>query len=157
MIIGNLTQDPEVRQTPGGASVCSIGVATNRSWTDQSGQKQEKAEFHNVVLWRGLADIAGQYLAKGRRVYIEGRLETRSWDGNDGSKKYRTEIIADNMIMLDSKGEQSGGGGIAGLPEGTFIPASEVDSSGSKKPAGNPAEDIPEASEDSINVDEIPF
>ena len=78
-----------------------MAVATNRVWTDQSGNKQEKTEFHNCVLWGRIAEIAGQYLAKGRRVYVEGRIETRDWTGQDGVKRYRTEIIVDNMIMLD--------------------------------------------------------
>ncbi|MCX6746329.1 MAG: single-stranded DNA-binding protein [Candidatus Parcubacteria bacterium] len=104
MIIGNLTRDPEVRTTPQGTSVASFGVATNFVWKDANGQKQEKAEFHNVVAWRKLADIIGQYLKKGSKVYIEGRLQTRDWTGQDGVKRYRTEIIADNMIMLDSRG-----------------------------------------------------
>ena len=108
MIIGNLTRDPEVRTTPQGTSVASFGVATNFVWKDASGQKQEKAEFHNVVAWRKLADIIGQYLKQGSKVYIEGRLQTRDWTGQDGVKKYRTEIIADNMIMLDSKGNSGG-------------------------------------------------
>lgn len=103
MIIGRLTRDPELRTTPGGASVCQLGLATNFVYTNQqTGQKVEQVEYHNVVLWRKLAEIAAQYLKKGRRVYIEGRLQTRNWDGNDGQKKNRTEIIADNMIMLDS-------------------------------------------------------
>lgn len=173
-IIGNLTQDPEVRQTPGGASVCTLSVATNRQWTDQNGGKQEKAEFHNVVLWRGLADIAGQYLAKGRRVYVEGRLETRSWDGQDGQKRYKTEIVGENMIMLDSKGQGDNTGNSGGpsnsfseestslddLPAGTFIPASEIKTD---KPAAPdnvaPASDDmgSQDQEDEINIDEIPF
>jgi single-strand DNA-binding protein len=108
MIIGNLTRDPEVRTTPQGTSVASFGVATNFVWTDANGQRQEKAEFHNVVAWRKLADIIGQYLKKGSKVYIEGRLQTRDWTGQDGVKRYRTEIIAENMIMLDSKGGSGG-------------------------------------------------
>jgi single-strand DNA-binding protein len=107
-IIGRLTRDPELRSTNSGKSVATIGVATNRTWTDQSGQKQEVVEFHNCVLWGKLADIAGQYLAKGRRTYMEGRLQTRDWTGNDGVKRYRTEIVVDNMIMLD--GARSGVG-----------------------------------------------
>lgn len=106
-IIGRLTRDPEVRTTPNGTNVVSFGVATNFTWTDASGQKKEQVEFHNVVAWRKLADIIGQYLKKGSRVFIEGRLQTRSWDGNDGSKKTRTEIVADNMIMLDSRGRDT--------------------------------------------------
>lgn len=101
MIIGNLTRDPEVRTTTTGQNVASFGVATNHSWTDKSGQKQERAEFHNIVVWGKLAEICGQYLSKGRKVYIEGRLQTREWEGQDGAKRSRTEIIAENMIMLD--------------------------------------------------------
>lgn len=102
MIIGRLTRDPELRTTPNGASVCQIGLATNFVYTNQqSGQKVEQVEYHTVVLWRKLAEIANQYLKKGRRIYIEGRLQTRSWDGKDGVKRNRTEIVADNMIMLD--------------------------------------------------------
>jgi single-strand DNA-binding protein len=108
MIIGNLTRDPELRSTPGGQSVCSFGVATNQVWTDQQGQRQERAEFHNVVAWGKLAEICSQYLSKGRKVYIDGRLQTRDWEGQDGVKRYRTEIICENMIMLDRAGSKSG-------------------------------------------------
>lgn len=110
MIIGNLTRDPEVRNTPGGQPVASFSVATNFVWTDQSGQKQEKAEFHNVVAWRRLAEICGQYLKKGSKVYIEGRMQTRDWTGQDGIKRYRTEIVAENMIMLSSNAGGAGAG-----------------------------------------------
>jgi single-strand DNA-binding protein len=103
-IIGNLTRDPEVRQTPSGQKVCSFGVATNRSWTGNDGKKQEATEFHNVVAWGKLAEICGQYLTKGRKIYIEGRLQTRDWEGQDGGRKYRTEIITENMIILDRPG-----------------------------------------------------
>ncbi len=104
MLIGNLTRDPETRSTPSGQQVTSFSVATNFTWTDQAGQKQEKAEFHNIVAWRKLAEICSQYLKKGSKIYVEGRLQTNEWTGQDGAKKYRTEIVADNMIMLDSKG-----------------------------------------------------
>ena len=101
-ILGRLTRDPEVRTTPNGRSVASLSVATNRVWVNQNtGTKEEKVEYHNCVLWGKLAEIAGQYLSKGRRVYLEGRIETRDWTGQDGVKRYRTEIVVDNMIMLD--------------------------------------------------------
>ncbi|MEK9151834.1 MAG: single-stranded DNA-binding protein [Patescibacteria group bacterium] len=100
-IIGNVTRDPELRTTPNGQNVANFGVATNYSWTDSSGQKQEKAEFHNIVAWGKLADICAQYLGKGRKVYVEGRLQTREWDAQDGTKRNRTEIVCENMIMLD--------------------------------------------------------
>ena len=108
MIIGNLTRDPEIKTTPTGKTVSSFAVATNLVWKDQSGQKQERVEFHNVVAWGKLAEICGQYLHKGMKIYIEGRLQTRDWVGQqDGVKRYMTEIIADNMIMLDRAGAQS--------------------------------------------------
>jgi len=98
-ILGNLTRDPELRQTPSGQNVASFGVATNRMWTDKSGVKQNQTEFHNVVLWGRLAEIAHQYLAKGRLVFIEGRLNTRVWQDQNGQKRNRTEIIAENMQL----------------------------------------------------------
>lgn len=102
-VIGNLTADPELSQTPGGQSVCTVGVATNRSWKDARGQKQEEVEFHSIVCWGKLADIVGQYLKKGAKVYFAGRLKTRTWDDKDGKKCYKTEIIAEDMIMLGGK------------------------------------------------------
>src|SRR3989338_9599387 len=112
MIIGRLTRDPEVRTTHNGANVVSFSVATSFNWTDKNdGQKKEQTEFHNVVAWRKLADIVGQYLKKGSQVYLEGRLTTRSWDDKtSGQKKYRTEIVADNMIMLGRPGGAAGTG-----------------------------------------------
>lgn len=147
MLIGRLTRDPELRTTPGGAQVCTLGLATNYVYTNpQSGQKVEQVEYHNVVLWRKLAEIAGQYLKKGRRLYVEGRLQTRSWDGQDGQKKYRTEIVADNMIMLD--GGQSSG----------FSPAPQNPKSNDTIAQIPPAEELPTIQqEENINVEDIPF
>ena len=110
-IIGNLTRDPELKQIPGGQTVASFSVATNYVWTDSAGQKQEKVEFHNIVAWRKLAEIVGQYMKKGSKVFVEGRIQTRDWEGEDGVKRYRTEIVADNVIMLDRKGASTGDGG----------------------------------------------
>lgn len=124
MIIGNLTRDPEVRTTPQGASVASFSVATNMVWNDANGQKQEKVEYHNVVAWRKLADICAQYLRKGSKVYIEGRLQTRDWEGQDGVKRYRTEIVADNMIMLDRAGSSGQQSSSESVPD-TAIPSSD--------------------------------
>ena len=138
-ILGRLTRDPEVRSTPNAKSVASFAVATGRIWTDQNGTKQERTEFHNCVLWGKLADIAGQYLNKGRRVYIEGRIETRSWDGQDGVKRYRTEIVAENLIMLDGpRGDNAQGQ--ASAPQ-------------QSKPQQTP----PPADSDEIKVEDIPF
>lgn len=100
-IIGRLVADPETRTTPTGLTVASFRVATNFTWTNQEGQKQEKVEYHRIVAWRKLGEICSQFLKKGRRVYIEGRIETRSWEDPSGNKRYFTDIIADNMIMLD--------------------------------------------------------
>ena len=96
-IIGNLTRDPELRALPSGAAVANLGVATNRVWKDQQGNKQEEVEFHNVVVFGRQAEIVKQYLAKGRSIFIEGRIRTRSWDAPDGAKKNRTEIIAERI------------------------------------------------------------
>ncbi len=106
ILVGRLTDNPETRSTPGGQQVCSFRMATNRTWTDKQGTKQERVEYHTVIAWRRLAEIASQYLAKGGLVFVEGHLETRSWQGADGQKKYRTEIIADRLQL----GPKSGGG-----------------------------------------------
>jgi len=135
MIIGNLTRDPELRTTNNGQTVASFGVATNHVWTDASGQKQEKVEFHNIVAWGKLAEICGQYLAKGRKVYIEGRLQTREWQGQDGAKRNRTEIVAENMIMLD----KAGAGQAPAMARQAAAPAAAAE--------GN----------DEIRVEDIPF
>lgn len=100
-IIGNLTRDPEAKTTTQGANVTTFSVATNLRWTTQGGDKKESTEYHNIVTWRRLAEICAQYLKKGSKVYVEGRLQTRSWDDAQGQKHWRTEIIADNVIMLD--------------------------------------------------------
>ena len=118
MLIGNLGRDPEVRSTPSGQNVASFSLATNRKWKDRDGNRQEQTEWHNIVCWGRQAEIAGQYLTKGKQIYIEGRIQTRSWDDKtSGEKKYRTEIICDNFQMLGSRGGgdgQSGGGGYSG-------------------------------------------
>jgi single-strand DNA-binding protein len=125
MIIGNVTRDPEVRTTPTGQTVCSFGIATNQQWNDAQGQKQQRTEFHNIVAWGKLAEICGQYLGKGRKTYIEGRLQTREWEAPDGQKRSRTEIVADNMIMLDRKEP----GTAPRTTEGPSAPATDASSS----------------------------
>lgn len=105
-LIGNLGKDPEIRSIPSGSKVASFSIATTESYTGKDGQKQDKTEWHNIVMWRGLADIAEKYLRKGSQVYIEGKLQTRSWDDNLGQKRYITEIIADNLVMLGKSGKQ---------------------------------------------------
>lgn len=103
IIIGNLTRDPELRYTPNGQAVSSFGVATNRNWVDKAGEKKEDVEFHNVVAWGKLAELTSQLLKKGRKVFIEGRLQTRSWEGKDGVTRQRTEIITEDMVVLDRR------------------------------------------------------
>lgn len=141
-LIGNLTRDPEIRQIAGGQSVATLSIATNFTWTDNSGQKQEKAEYHNVVCWRKLAEISGQYLRKGGKVFVEGRLQTRDWEGEDGVKRYKTEIVADNMIMLDRKGEVADPGFSGGIRANNDLPARANDS-------------VPMGEE--VSIDDLPF
>ena len=145
MLIGRLTRDPELRTTTTGKSVASMAVATGRVWTDQAVTKQEKTEFSNCVLWGKLADIAHQYLAKGRRVYVEGRLETRDWVGTDGVKRYRTEIIVENLIMLDSP-RSSGASSSQSIP-----PLGGEGQGGAHSPAPSAPMD------EEIKVEDIPF
>jgi len=102
-LIGNLTRDPELKYTPTGAAVCTVSLATNRSWTTDTGEKKDEADFHRLVAWNKLAEICGQLLKKGRKVYVEGRLSTRSWQDKDGQTKYMTEVVLSDMILLDSK------------------------------------------------------
>lgn len=110
ILVGNLGRDPEVRSTPSGQPVATFSLATNRKWKDQSGNRQEETEWHNVVCWGRQAEIAGQYLTKGKQIYVEGRLQTRSWDDKQsGEKKYRTEVICQNFQMLGSRGALDGG------------------------------------------------
>lgn len=146
-LLGRLTRDPEVRTTATGKTVASIGVATGRSWTDQAGVKQEKTEFSNCVCWGKLADIAGQYLTKGRRIYLEGRLETRDWTGQDGVKRYRTEVIVENMIMLD---------GPRGAGTGAGVPMA-VPQNGSNNADLNSQPTAEEPEPEVIKVEDIPF
>lgn len=167
-IVGNLTRDPEMRTIPSGQSVTSFSVATNRRWKDKDGATQDQTEFHNVVAWGKLAEIANQYLKKGNKVYIEGRLQTRSWDGQDGNKRNRTEIVAENMIFLTPKGapvehdsvpsddEVSANAGtqIEDVPEET--PAKDNKPAKSDKPAEK-AKDDKADDLDEINLDDIPF
>jgi single-strand DNA-binding protein len=110
ILVGNLGKDPEVKYTPQGTAVAKITLATNESYKDKGGQWQERTEWHNVVLWQRMAEIAGEYLKKGSKVYIEGRLQTRSWDDKQtNQKKYMTEVVAGNMVLLGGRGEGGGG------------------------------------------------
>ena len=153
IIIGNVTADPEVRTTPSGQQVANFSVATNRIWNDaRSGERQQKAEFHNVVAWRRLAEIAGQYLTKGSLVMIEGRIETRNWeDASSGQRRYRTEIIAENMQL----GPRSGGSSSGKAPEN----AVNKSVSGTSKEEDIPTinADTPSDPDDEIDVKDIAF
>ncbi|MFT5376516.1 MAG: single-strand DNA-binding protein [Candidatus Latescibacterota bacterium] len=113
ILIGNLGGDPEVRFTPDGTAVANFSLATSESWKDRSGERQERTEWHRLVLWRQLAEIAKNYLRKGSKIYVEGKLQTRSWDDQSGQKRYTTEVVVNEMEMLDSR-EGGGGGGGAG-------------------------------------------
>jgi len=146
-VLGRLTRDPESRTTPNGQKVTSMSIATNRVFKGKDGSKQEQVEFHNVVMWSRLAEIAAQYLTKGQEVMIEGRIQTRSWDGQDGVKKYRTEIIAESMQMGSragggKPGEFGGNSGQGGFPSKS---ADEV-------PPVETNEDVEE-----IKIEDIPF
>lgn len=149
-ILGNLTRDPELRQTPSGQAVCSFAVATNRFYSDSSGQRQKQAEFHNVVSWGRQAEIVNQYLHKGSSVLVEGRLQTRSWMDQQGTKHWRTEIIAER-VQLPPRG-MGGGHGDEGSQQ-------ESASGESQENSQEPATPILELSDDGdvINVKDIPF
>jgi len=122
ILIGNLGKDPELRYTPGGAAVVNFPIATNERWKDKNGQPQERTEWHNIVLWGRLAEVANDYLKKGSSVYIEGRLQTRSWEDRDGNKRYTTEVVGNQMQLL-GRGEAVAGGRTPGeRPEGTSEP-----------------------------------
>lgn len=175
MLIGNLTRDVEVRYTPSGTAVATFGLATNRSWSSgEGGDRQEETQFHRIVAWSKLAEICGQLLFKGRRIYIEGRLQTRKFTGQDGQQREITEIVAENMMILDTRNRDGNGGGsysdedmVAVGEESNQAPADtasmgEADDKPAK-PAGKTrakakVEDKPETSlSDEVNVEDIPF
>lgn len=150
MLIGRLTRNPESRTTPQGVAVCNFSVATSRTWKNDQGQTQDRTEFHNIVAWRRLGEICAQYLAKGRQIYLEGHLETRSWDDkNTGQKRYRTEIIADSMIMLGSKGEVAPRAGESEPTEEAAAPALAREPAMVGAPAG--------VADEEIRIEDIPF
>lgn len=178
MLIGNLTRDPELRYTPSGAAVCTFGLATNRSWMPSDAtERKEETEFHKVVVWNKLAELCSQLLTKGRKVYIEGRLQTRSWETSEGEKRQSTEIVADDMVILDSRP-----GGPTSERPAVSTPASAPaeptggeedfsldDLSMEESPAPTPAAreekpkekkaeaKKPDANEEKIDSDDIPF
>jgi len=151
IIIGRVTKDPETRTTPSGQTVASIGVASNRTWNNNSGEKQEKVEYHSIVAWGKLAEICGQYLVKGQVVLFEGRLETRTWDGQDGVKRSKTEIIAENMQMGQKPRGQEGGGASYQAKE-----PSAGQSNANQNQQTEPSNNNP-SSNDEIKIEDIPF
>lgn len=156
ILVGRVTADPQVRSTPGGQSVTTIGVATNRTWTDKAGQRQEQTEFHNVVLWGRTAEIAGQYLTKGAMVLIEGRLQTRSWTDKNGQLRKTTEVMAERMQLGPRAANAGGGGGGKGFGGDA---SSSAASGGDDKNAAPSLDEIPviNLEEDEIKPEDIPF
>mgnify|MGYP001263563025 CR=1 FL=1 len=151
-LIGNLTRDPELRYTPQGTGVCTFGLATNRSWTTDNGDKKEEAEYHKIVAWNKLGELCSQLLTKGRKVYVEGRLSTRSWTGQDGVQKSTTEIVIDDMIILDSRKE--------GVPvaEVDMSYGEDEDKSAEKvEKKATATKKKEEKVEEDVNPDDIPF
>jgi single-strand DNA-binding protein len=163
-VIGNLTRDPELRTIPSGQTVCSFAVATNRRWKDKDGNTKEDTQYHEINIWGRLGELAGQMLSKGKKVYVEGRLQTSSWEGNDGIKRSKTEIVAENFIPLSPKGDSTGFD-MSEMKAAT----SEEDPKGDigQKPAeGSPdststedkkSKDKKSGDSDEINLDDIPF
>jgi single-strand DNA-binding protein len=144
ILVGNLGRDAELRYTPGGAAVATLNMATTENWTDKSGQKQEKTEWHRVVFWGKVAESLTEYLTKGKQIYIEGRLETRQWNDKDGNKRYTTEIKGDKIVLLGGGGGGRGGGMSRGGGE---------ESMGGGQPSHGGA-DIPDTP---LTDDDIPF
>jgi single-strand DNA-binding protein len=161
-LIGNLTRDPELRYTPAGTAVCSFSIATNRNWTTDTGEKKDEVEFHRIVSWNKLAELCSQFLTKGRKVFVEGRLQTRSWTAQDGTQKQTTEIVISDMILLDPRktGEQAEGSApeeSAGEESKQVVKKKEDTSkaSGQDKEAEEPAQESP--SDEEVAPDDIPF
>ena len=143
-LIGNLTRDPELRYTPTGAAVCTIGLATNRSWTTEAGEKKEETEFHRVVAWNKLAELCSQLLVKGRKIYVEGRLRTNNWQTTDGQPRTTTEVVIEDMIILDSKRPDAAAVTTIAQPS---VTKSDVKVEEPKK----------DAPSENVNPDDIPF
>jgi single-strand DNA-binding protein len=164
-LIGNLTRDPELRYTPTGAAVCTIGLATNRAWTTEAGEKKEETEFHRVVAWNKLAELCSQLLVKGRKIYVEGRLRTNTWQTADGQPRTTTEVVIEDMIILDSRRPVVAGEAGAGeSTEGTGVQAADAGAvtttyaqpATAKKPIKK-EEAKPAAPSEEVNPDDIPF
>jgi len=147
ILLGRLGQDPELKYTPGGSAVCNFSMATTEAWTDKQGQKQEKTEWHRIVVWGKLAELCNQYLAKGRQAFLEGRLQTRSWDDKDGNKKYTTEILASTVQFI--------GGATANNNANANPGNAQVDNSYAQSAAPTPEYQI--SNDNHFAADDIPF
>jgi len=148
ILVGNLGRDPEVRYIKDGTAVANLRLATSETWNDQNGQKQERTEWHRVVAWGKLAEIAKEYMSKGRQIYVEGKLQTRSWDDRDGNKRYTTEVKADQIIMLGSRGDSAGSRDTAAPPPEQGEQAGQAGQEGQAAPAAAPFE---------ATEDDVPF
>ena len=150
ILVGNLGADPELKYTPSNRPVCNLSVATNEVWKDKQGQKQERVEWHRVNVWGDQAEHCSKYLAKGRMVYVEGRIQTRSWDDKEGKKRYTTEVVADRVVFLGGQGPGAegagGGGGSSGAKKRGWGEESQTPAAAADGPAGPPPSD-----------DDIPF
>ena len=145
ILVGNLGADPDMRYTPSGAGVCELRLATNESWTDKTGQKQERTEWHRIVVWGKRGEVCGKYLSKGRQVFVEGRLRTRSWEDKDGNKRYTTEIIANDVQFLGGRdsGPRGGGDDMAPPAEPDYGGGGGDSGGGGGGYGGGPDDDIP--------------
>ncbi|MBI3341937.1 single-stranded DNA-binding protein [Candidatus Curtissbacteria bacterium] len=162
LLIGNLTRDPELRYTPSGAGVCTFGLATNRVYTSSDGTKKEETEFHKVVAWNKLGELCSQLLKKGRKIYVEGRLSTRSWETPDGQNRSTTEVVIDDMRILDSRKEagmeeyEAPAGVAAVAKAASDAPAEEApkkeDKSGAEEPKSAKKAEVEE-----VDLDDLPF
>ncbi len=180
-LIGNLTRDPELRYTPAGTAVCTFGLATNRSWTTQTGEQKEDTEFHRIVAWNKLGELCAQLLTKGRKTYVEGRLSTHSWTAQDGTQRTSTEVVIEDMIILDSKRPIREGEAVTVVPQAkadgqAVVPVVDIKSDVTKeedtvKASGKKAEEVKKKGEvlsaqagkievpinEDITPDDIPF
>lgn len=157
-LMGNLTRDPELRYTPNGQAVTSFTVATNRSWTDQgSGERKDAAEFTDVVAWGKLAETIANYMKKGRRIHVTGRLQTRSWEAQDGSKRNKTEVIANDIIFVDRAGAGGGAEGVDVEAPEDFSQAPKEESKSDKKDKKSESKKSEDELDAEINIEDIPF
>jgi len=158
-LIGNLTRDPELRYTPSGTAVCSFSIATNRNWTTDTGEKKDEVEFHRIVAWNKLAELCSQFLTKGRKVFVEGRLATRSWTAQDGAQKQTTEIVISDMILLDSRrtGEEVSHEQAHEEPLVEEVDEEKSSAKQNTKPSKKSEVEEEVSKEDEIVPDDIPF